>query len=243
MNPDFHSSSVHPSNRPPVHSSLVWSIAGTDPSGGAGIQGDLKTIHALGAYGCSAITAVIAQNTRGVSRIEYPSIDIVEQQLRALQADLPPAAIKIGVLGRPDIVDAVTRALYETEAPVIFDPVLTSSSGASFLEPDTLNAIRDRLLPRVDLLTPNIPEAETLTGTSIHSFSDTERAGQDLVKTGARSVLVKGGHRNGPFSQDFWTDGKQRVWLTSETINSTRTQRRFSPNTSFQETCASSKAS
>ncbi len=218
-------STLQHSNTPLLHHSfpIVWTIAGTDPGGGAGIQGDLKTMHALGVHGCSVITAVIAQNTRGVSCIEYPSIEIVEEQLRSLREDLPPAAVKIGVVGRRDVVRAVIRTINDMAAPVVCDPVLSSSGGASFLEPDALNAIRDELLPRMDLLTPNIPEAEILLGHPIHNFSDTEQAAGELLRMGARSVLIKGGHRDGSHSQDFWTDGRQRVWLTSEMMAHTGT--------------------
>ncbi len=202
---------------------VVWTIAGTDPGGGAGIQGDLKTMQAFGVYGCSIITAVIAQNTEGVARIEHTPLDMLESQIDALREDLPPDMVKIGVLGRSSSVQYIARALNSIKAPIVYDPVLSSSSGASFLEPDTLESVLDSLLPLVSLLTPNIPEAETLSGTTIRSFSDTEKAARILIDMGAGSVVIKGGHRDGDHCRDYWTDGSDHAWLTSHRLASPNT--------------------
>jgi len=194
---------------------IVWTIAGSDSGGGAGIQADLKTFHALGAYGCSVVTALTAQNTTGISRIEYQSDDMMEAQLSALANDLHPAAVKIGMLGTASVIRKVAAHLASIQPFTVLDPVLVSSSGTSLVEKDALEAMIQHLLPHVDLLTPNIAEAEALLGRRIEHHAQMPDAATDLLKCGVSSVLLKGGHAPGGFCQDFWTDGRLRLWITS----------------------------
>lgn len=195
---------------------IVWTIAGTDPGGGAGIQGDLKTMNALGVHGCSVITALIAQNTQGVQRVEFTPADLIEDQLEALREDLPPAAVKIGMLGTAAAARAVAAILRETSPFTVYDPVMGASSGHGLMAPDLIPAVISDMLPLVDVLTPNIPEAGRLTGRALRTADDVPRAAQALLSMGPRSVLLKGGHMDdAEYSQDYWTDGRASWWLTS----------------------------
>lgn len=194
---------------------IVWTIAGSDSGGGAGIQADLKTFHALGAYGCSVITALTAQNTTGISRIEYQSDEMMEAQLQALATDLHPSAVKIGMLGTASVIRKVAAHLAAVQPFTVLDPVLVSSSGTSLVEKDALEAMCQHLLPHVDLLTPNIAEASALLGRPIAHHSEMPDAAAALLKYGVGSVLLKGGHAHGKLCQDFWTDGQMQLWLTS----------------------------
>lgn len=194
---------------------IVWTIAGSDPSGGAGIQADLKTLHALGVYAASALTAVVAQNTQGVRQIEPLSAAIVRAQLAALADDLPPAAIKIGMLHRAEIVSVVAEALADISAPAVCDPVLASTGGAPLLDEGGRAALLERLLPRLTVLTPNAVEAEILSGRRIISDDDVRRAAERLLARGPRAVVLKGGHLGGAESRDFYLDHRESFWLVS----------------------------
>lgn len=202
---------------------IAWTIAGTDPTAGAGIQADLKTFHGLGVHGCTVITAVIAQNTQGVQRIEHMPAEIVEAQLKSLADDTAPGAIKIGMLGRAETVSAVARALEGLNAKIVCDPVLASTSGTALLDPAALEAFRRDLLPRVNMLTPNLREAETLLGRSLGGANDLPGAAAELLDLGVRCVLLKGGHADGPLCADYWTNGKQTAWLTCPRIETPHT--------------------
>jgi hydroxymethylpyrimidine kinase/phosphomethylpyrimidine kinase/thiamine-phosphate diphosphorylase len=213
-----------PSSVPPSPSAPVcWSIAGTDPSAGAGIQADLKTFHGLGVYGCTVITAVIAQNTQGVQRVDCVAPALVAAQLESLADDTAPAAIKIGMLGTAGIVRVVAEALSRLDSRVICDPVLASSSGTRLLDDNALAAFRERLLPRVHLLTPNLPEAEILLGRTIQSPAEVEQAARDLLKTGVKCVLLKGGHGGDDLSRDYWTNGRMGGWISGRRIDTPHT--------------------
>ncbi|HOW98195.1 MAG TPA: bifunctional hydroxymethylpyrimidine kinase/phosphomethylpyrimidine kinase [Kiritimatiellia bacterium] len=195
---------------------IVWTVAGTDPGGGAGIQGDLATLNGLGVHGGSVITAVIAQNTLGVQRVEFAPADLVAAQLDSLREDLPPAAIKIGMLGTAGAARAVARVIRDLDAFVVYDPVMGSSSGHGLMAPDLLPAVIEDVLPLVDLLTPNLPEAQRLTGRAARAAEDLPHVAGALLALGARTVLLKGGHSdNREYCQDFWTDGKVSWWITS----------------------------
>ncbi|NCC50066.1 MAG: bifunctional hydroxymethylpyrimidine kinase/phosphomethylpyrimidine kinase, partial [Spartobacteria bacterium] len=202
---------------------IVWTIAGSDPSGGAGIQADLKTMNRLEVHGCSVITALIAQNTRQVARIDYPAPELIGEQLQVLHDDLPAAVIKIGMLGNRQITAQVASFLDAHGAFVVFDPVLAATSGAILTESSAVDVIIKKLLPRIDLLTPNIPEAGMLTGRSIRTPADAEAAAADLLSMGVRRVLLKGGHRDGLFCQDYYTDGDTCAWLTSVRVDTDTT--------------------
>ncbi|MBM9595162.1 bifunctional hydroxymethylpyrimidine kinase/phosphomethylpyrimidine kinase [Roseitranquillus sediminis] len=174
-------------------------IAGSDSGGGAGIQADLKTFSALGVYGTSAVTAVTAQNTRGVSAVETVSPAMVAAQIAAVLEDIPPGAIKIGMLASPDIVAAVAAALEGHGGPVVLDPVMVAKSGDPLLTAEAETALVERLLGRADILTPNLPEAARLLGRApARDAQEAEAQGRALLDLGARAVLMKGGHAAGP---------------------------------------------
>lgn len=205
------------STTPPLPPSppVAWTIAGSDSGGGAGIQADLKAMQALGVHGCSAITALTAQNTQGVQRIEHASPGMIEAQLLSLQQDLPPAAIKIGMLGSTAAIKTVAEFLKQRDTYVVCDPVMVATRGGALLEPTALGALRDDLLPRVDLLTPNLPEAAALVSRKLDSPEEVEDVARELLRLGVKSVLIKGGHGSGPLCQDFWTNGSEQAWLSS----------------------------
>ncbi len=196
---------------------IAWTIAGTDPSGGAGIQADLKTMNALGVHGGSVITAVIAQNTQGVRRIEPVSGEMIDEQLNGLREDIPPVAVKIGMLGAEAAVRVVSRHVGELKVFTVYDPVMVSGSGHSLFDERALGALKAELLPKVSLLTPNIPEAEVLLGRRITNSAEMMQAAVDLTRLGVQAVYLKGGHRldAGEFSQDYFYDGRAGSWLTS----------------------------
>lgn len=174
-------------------------IAGSDSGGGAGIQADLKTFSALGVFGTSAITAITAQNTRGVFAVEAVSPATVSAQIAAVLDDIPPRAIKVGMLASPEIVAAVADALRGYGGPVVLDPVMVAKSGDALLAEEAEVALVERLLPRADVLTPNLPEAARLLGVPpARDAEETEAQGRALLGLGARAVVMKGGHAEGP---------------------------------------------
>ena len=170
-------------------------IAGSDPSGGAGIQADLKTFAAFGVYGASAITAITVQSTKGVEAVAPLSADLVTAQIEAVAADLAIHATKIGMLGTAAIVEAVAAAIAELDLPlVVVDPVLVSSSGERLLDADGVQTLCLELFPRARVVTPNIPEAEALSGRRIASSDDAREAARRIHGMGAAAVVVTGGH-------------------------------------------------
>ncbi len=174
---------------------IALSIAGSDSGGGAGIQADLKTFQRFGVFGTTVITAVTAQNTLGVTAIHPIPTDVVHAQIDALAADLRPHACKTGMLASASLVQAVADRLAAHALPnVVIDPVMVATSGDRLLEADAVRSIRQRLLPLATLVTPNVPEAEMLTGTAVESIDDMERVGTRLLELDASAVLVKGGH-------------------------------------------------
>jgi hydroxymethylpyrimidine/phosphomethylpyrimidine kinase len=173
---------------------VALTIAGSDPSGGAGIQADLKTFHQFGAYGEAVITLLTVQNTVRVSRVEVMPGWLVEQQIAAVIEDIPPAAAKTGALGSAEVVDAVARAAADFAFPLIVDPVMVSTQGRELLPQSAVRAIRELLLPHATLAMPNVPEAEALTGITIRSLDDVRHAACVIRSMGARAVLIKGGH-------------------------------------------------
>jgi len=178
----------------------VLVIAGSDSSGGAGIQADIKTVTALGGYAATAITAVTVQNTTGVSAVHSVPLDIITGQIGAVLDDIGADAIKTGMLASADVIGAVAKALDAGKAgaiPLIVDPVMVASSGARLVDDSALAAIKTVLVPRAALITPNIPEAEALTGLSIEDLEGQRAAAEALLALGARAVLVKGGHMEG----------------------------------------------
>jgi len=178
---------------PPV----ALTIAGSDPSGGAGIQADLKTFHRFGVYGEAVITLITVQNSVRCSRVEVLPPVLVAQQIEAVVEDIPPAAAKTGALGSADVVRTVARAAAGFRFPLVVDPVMISKHGHALAGDDAVSALAAELLPLAALVTPNIPEAEALTGVAIASPSDARRAAEALAARGARAVLIKGGHLEG----------------------------------------------
>ena len=191
----------------------VLSIAGTDPSGGAGVQADLKTFSALGGYGMAVVTALVAQNTRGVTALHQPPVEFLTAQLDTLFADVRVDAVKIGMLSSAEIVRAVVGALDRHHPPyVVLDPVMVAKSGDRLLAADAVSALRDQLLPRADLVTPNLAEAADLLGED-EAPDEVVMADQvaRLVKLGPTRVLLKGGHLTGAASVDLlYDDGEIR---------------------------------
>jgi len=182
-------------------------IAGSDSSGGAGIQADLKTFAAAGVYGTSAITAVTAQNTLGVTAWEPVSTDLVIAQIEAIAGDLPPDAVKTGMLATAAIVEAVAAAIGGLDLPqLVVDPVMIAKGGDRLLEEDAVAAIKLHLLKLAEVVTPNIPEAEVLTGSSIRTVADMRDAARRIHGLGPRVVVVKGGHLGGEASGDLVID-------------------------------------
>ena len=199
-------------------------IAGSDSGGGAGIQADLKTFASHGVYGICAVTAVTAQNTVAVTMVEAMTPEMVTAQIDAVVTDFRPRATKIGMLANAAIVEAVAEALLRHRLPnVVLDTVMIAKSQARLLDDDAIAAIVRRLLPLAIVITPNVPEAEALTGLRISSVPDLHRAAARLVEMGARAVLAKGGHLNTSGAIDvLWNEGKA-LELTAERIASRHT--------------------
>ena len=166
---------------------VALTIAGSDPSGGAGIQADLKTFHQFGVYGEAVITLITVQNTRGVERIEYLAPDLVADQIRAVIGDIPPAAAKTGALGNRGIIEAVARLAAAFPFPLVVDPVISSKHGATLLEADAIDALKTQLLPHTFLLTPNLEEAALLTGAEVRNTVDMRKAAEKLARIGTAS--------------------------------------------------------
>jgi hydroxymethylpyrimidine/phosphomethylpyrimidine kinase len=182
-------------------------IAGSDPSGGAGVQADLKTFAALGVYGASAITAITVQNTIGVDGVAPLSADLVTAQIEAIAGDLALQATKIGMLATAAIVEAVAAAIRELDLPlVVVDPVLVSTSGERLIDEDGVRTLRVELLPRARVVTPNIPEAEALSGLRITSPDTAREAARRICGMGPRAVVITGGHATGQDVVDLLMD-------------------------------------
>ncbi|MBA3345670.1 MAG: bifunctional hydroxymethylpyrimidine kinase/phosphomethylpyrimidine kinase [Gemmatimonadales bacterium] len=182
---------------------IALTIAGSDSGGGAGIQADLKTFHQFGVFGTSVIVALTAQNTRGVQAVEPVSRTMVAAQFGALAEDLPPAALKTGMLAEPELVRLVARAIRQNHwTPLVVDPVMVATSGQRLLTAEAEDIVREDLLPLAALVTPNLDEASILTGRAVHDVATMERAGATLLRYGAGAALVKGGHLTGEVLTD-----------------------------------------
>ncbi|MGP1274626.1 MAG: bifunctional hydroxymethylpyrimidine kinase/phosphomethylpyrimidine kinase [Caulobacterales bacterium] len=190
---------------PPEPKGRVLIIAGSDSSGGAGIQADIKAVTALGGYAATAITALTVQNTKGVTAVHGAPMDIVSGQIAAVLDDIGADAIKTGMLATAEVIATVVSALDEAGAeliPLIVDPVMVASSGARLVEDSAVEALKGQLIRRAALVTPNVPEAEALTGITIQDVDEQRAAGEALLKLGARAALIKGGHLDGPQVMD-----------------------------------------
>ncbi len=189
-------------------------IAGSDSGGGAGIQADLKTFHAFGVFGTSAVTAITAQNTLGVTAVHLVPVDVVRAQIDAVVEDLAPAAVKTGMLATAALVEAVARAIrHHGLERYVLDPVMVATSGDRLLDPDAEGALVRSLVPLALLVTPNLHEAGILTGRAVRTVDDMRGAAHDLVAMGARAALVKGGHlEDGEAVDVLLSDGEERSW-------------------------------
>ena len=201
----------------------AMTIAGSDSGGGAGIQADLKTFAALGVYGTSALTAITAQNTVGVTGVHEIPTEIIAAQIEAVLTDIGADAVKTGMLASSSIVEVVSRQLktFRVTALVV-DPVMVAKSGDSLLHQDAVEALRTLLVPLAAVVTPNVPEAEVLTGVKIVSDDDMRRAAESIVGMGCGSVVVKGGHRDGP-ATDLFYDGDRFQEFTAPRIDTKNT--------------------
>lgn len=196
----------------------VWTIAGSDNCAGAGIQADLQTFQALGVYGCTVITTITAQNTETVRYIEPVSATGIQAQIQTLSSEFYPRAIKIGMVGNADSITAIVDFLKNYSGFVIFDPILFSSSGKSFLSNDLLQQLITDLFPYVDLITPNLKEAEILTNCKLQNDDDIENAANALLGFGIKSILIKGGHAEGDYSQDFLQNAQEKCWISHQRL-------------------------
>lgn len=206
---------------------VVLSIAGSDSSGGAGIQADLKTFSALGVYGATAITAITAQNTQGVHSQLAIDSQMVYDQIVAVMEDLHPSFAKVGMLSNVGVVDAVTEALSRYRIPLILDPVIVSSTEHRLLSIEAQEVVKQRLLPLSTLVTPNIPEMEALTNHPVDTYEHKVEASKILFDYGAKAVLLKGGHEEGEQMSDMLfinsQSGVEATIFTSETISTRNT--------------------
>ncbi len=175
-------------------SGRVLAIGGSDSSGGAGVQADIKTITLLGGYAATAITAVTVQDTHAIHAVHPVPPDLIIAQARAVLDDIGADAIKTGMLGSRAVVEALAELLAGVAVPIVVDPVMAATTGAALLDDDAIEALRARLIPLAALLTPNAPEAERLTGLAVATTDDLRRAGEAMLRIGARAVLMKGGH-------------------------------------------------
>lgn len=204
---------------------VALTIAGSDSSGGAGIQADLKTFAACGVYGASAITALTAQNTMGVTSIHEVPADFIIAQIDAVFSDLDVKAVKIGMVSRREVIEAIVAGLDRwSPQHVVVDPVMVATSGDRLLSPDAIDALRTRLIPRASLLTPNLPEAAALLNEAVAvSEVDIESQGRRLLAMGCPAVLIKGGHGQGPESIDYLIDRDSVIRLAAPRLATSNT--------------------
>ncbi len=190
--------------------SKILIIAGSDSSGGAGIQADIKTVTALGSYAMTAITAITAQNTTGVSSVVPLNPKEIEKQILFTSKDIKPDAIKIGMLHSSDVIFAVMRALKKIRTKkIILDPVMVAKGGFKLINDKAIKTLKETLVKKVHLITPNIPEAEVLTKIKIKSLEDMVHAANILLEFGVKNILIKGGHRNTRIMQDVFLNRKE----------------------------------
>src|ERR1700675_5058540 len=196
---------------------IALTIAGSDSSGGAGIQADLMTFAALGVYGASAITALTAQNTRGVSGIHLVPADFVTAQIDAVFGDLDVNAVKIGMVAQLATIDAIVAALARwSPQHIVLDPVMVATSGDRLLAADAVEALRTKLIPRAAVITPNLPEAAALLDERVaESEAAVESQGKRLLAMGCKAVLIKGGHGQGAESTDYLVSGNGIIVLAA----------------------------
>ena len=192
---------------------VALTIAGSDSGGGAGIQADLKTFHAFGVFGTSAVTAITAQNTVGVSAVHPVPVDVVRAQIDAVASDLPPVAVKTGMLASAELVRVVAAAITEHRLiNLVVDPVMVATSGDRLLDEDAEASLLRQLLPLAAVVTPNLQEAAILTGSPVEDLDDMRAAARTLVQLGAGAALLKGGHLEGDAMDLLWDGRVEHVW-------------------------------
>lgn len=202
----------------------VLSIAGSDPSGGAGIQADIKTIAAHRLYGETVITALTAQNTMGVYGIEDVSPEFVKQQIDAVFSDIRPAAVKIGMVSSVSIIETIAEGLTRWDADnVVLDPVMVSTTGGSLISDEAIEALKAILIPLADIITPNLPEAEALAGFEFYSEKDMERAAFQMSKVSKGAVMIKGGHSIHAADDVLVSDGGTITWMREGRVETENT--------------------
>lgn len=202
---------------------VVLSIAGSDSSGGAGIQADIKTILANKCFAETAITALTAQNTLGVTSILNVTPKFLEDEIDAVFTDIRPDAVKIGMVSDKDLIKSIAKKLKEYKAErIVVDPVMVATSGARLLSDDAMDALINDLIPLADIITPNIPEAEVLSEITIKDSNDMEEAAKIISKLGSKSVLVKGGHSINDANDLLYTNGSL-IWIKGERIDNPNT--------------------
>ncbi|WP_174615560.1 bifunctional hydroxymethylpyrimidine kinase/phosphomethylpyrimidine kinase [Virgibacillus ihumii] len=205
------------------HIPSVLTIAGTDPSGGAGIQADLKTFQELQAYGMSVITSVVAQNTTGVKQVHHLPVGMIKEQLNAVTSDIPIHAFKTGMIATVEMMETIAKNVTDLDAPFIMDPVMVAKSGDPLIARDARRYLREKLLPMTTLITPNLPEAEDIVGWKIESTEAMQKAAKEIVHTyGAGASLVKGGHLEGK-AVDILYDGENVNTFEAERIDTKHT--------------------
>ena len=201
----------------------VLSIAGSDSSGGAGIQADIKTITSLGEYGMTVITALTAQNTMGVRAVEDVSVPMVEEQIDAIFQDIRPQAVKLGMISTPEIMEAICRKLVEYKAEnIVVDPVMVATSGSILMESRTLQTLKEKLIPLADIITPNLKEAEVLSGINITSPEEMKEAAKQIAQYYTGAILIKGGHLVGNADDMLYQDQKI-TWFKGTRIENENT--------------------
>ena len=196
---------------------VALSIAGSDSGAGAGIQADLKTFSALGVYGCTAITAITAQNTREVTSIFGLPDDIIRKQIRSIMSDIPPDAIKIGMVHSKEIIQSIYDSLMHTKIPIVLDPIFAAGSGSKLLLDNAFESFVSELVPIATLITPNLMEAEKLAGVKITSEGDAIEAARKIKKLGVENVIIKGGHSNTNSVIDILLHRNKRVYKLANT--------------------------
>lgn len=198
-------------------------IAGTDPSGGAGIHADLKTFQELKTYGMSVITSIVSQNTTGVQAVSHVSLEMIEQQLDSIISDMPIHAFKTGMIANQEMMESIYHKIKHLHVPYVMDPVMVATSGDILIEHESRDYLRKKLLPIATIVTPNIPETEYLIGEKIETDEDMKQAAEILVKNfGAQAALIKGGHREGD-AVDFLYDGSRMHSFSAPRINTENT--------------------
>lgn len=201
----------------------VLTIAGSDCSGGAGIQADLKTFSALGTFGMSVIVSVVAENTCRVIDIQDITPDMIEKQIDAVFEDIEVDAVKIGMLSSPECMQAVAKKLIEYKPKnIVVDPVMYAKNGATLMQEHAANALINTIIPLADVLTPNIPEAEVITGLKISSQKDMKEAAEIIKKMGSKNVIVKGGHATGE-ATDILYDGENFYYFNAPRVDTKNT--------------------